>query len=743
MRIRYLIIALILFQINHTFGQSDQSHEVTIIDSKHYSHVLAEVRNFRVFLPGDYEESAEKKYPVIYFMHGWSQRSFGSGGNTYSEYDQLDQNNGDNIEKFVSQHQVIVVKSDGYNRAKEEDYYVRPYNVGPVETHRQFPIYFPELIDHIDLNYQTIPDRGHRAISGLSMGGFMSFFIGGKYPHLFSAVGSFCGSPEFVIGPKEMPVEYRHLDMYRNYDGLNVRLHYGDQDFIRGYHEDLNRTWTNVMDQYSYKIFPGDEHTTSGLNEMFQYLFDTFKDLPGKPDKWSHIDIYPQFTVWDYLISSDRTQSGFTSLKNVDKRGFQSVVRDFLPDGSIQTHVNLSVLTPAIYEKNQPYVINDYHANRGIVTQTTIVSDELGRLKIVLDGAEHHIGINKREDDPNIALVSFTADNNTWALTNKEVSLSLELLNKGMASTDQIKARLYSANKHVTISKGESSFKGMKANERQHSETPFIFQINAENTDMIQFELELDNGQDIWKERFEVRVKNDPPLLKDYVIADGGSYIVTKGGDDLDTVSIGHGNNDGVANPGEFIEILARDNNRYYRTQIWADAPCINPAGINLRNSDYWGKYDNVGASAKSSTLLVASNCQPGTHVDLLLEYWMPDKPFHIIKEGKLSIEIQGADQTPPQFAWLQIPGDNKLQVKIHDGAAIQKVTATFIDKDENTFVLDLNDLGKDGDIVESDQVFGVDIPPKPFGFYRVILEGVDEYSNRSRKEMPGTFILH
>ena len=67
-------------------------------------------------------------------MHGWSQRSFGDGGQAYASFDKGDQNNGDNIANFVSAHEVIVVKSDGYNRSADEKYYVRPYNIGPVET---------------------------------------------------------------------------------------------------------------------------------------------------------------------------------------------------------------------------------------------------------------------------------------------------------------------------------------------------------------------------------------------------------------------------------------------------------------------------------------------------------------------------------------------------------------------------------------------------------------------------------
>ena len=38
-------------------------------------------------------------------------------------------------------------------------------------------------------------------------------------------------------------------DMYKNYDGMNLILHYGDKDFIRGYHQDMNRTWPSIMER--------------------------------------------------------------------------------------------------------------------------------------------------------------------------------------------------------------------------------------------------------------------------------------------------------------------------------------------------------------------------------------------------------------------------------------------------------------------------------------------------------------
>src|SRR6188508_109649 len=126
---------LLLLFTSPTNGQHADS--VTILDSRHYSNVFGETRSYRIFLPPGYFQNPQKKYPVIYFLHGWSQRYFGDGGQNYEQFDSGNQSKGDNIANFVSSHDVIVVKSDGYNRSPDEKYYFRPYNVTPVETFRQ------------------------------------------------------------------------------------------------------------------------------------------------------------------------------------------------------------------------------------------------------------------------------------------------------------------------------------------------------------------------------------------------------------------------------------------------------------------------------------------------------------------------------------------------------------------------------------------------------------------------------
>ena len=46
-----------------------------------------------------------------------------------------------------------------------------------------------ELIPYIDTTYRTIPDRGHRAIGGMSRGAGWAFRMGFSRPDLFSVIG--------------------------------------------------------------------------------------------------------------------------------------------------------------------------------------------------------------------------------------------------------------------------------------------------------------------------------------------------------------------------------------------------------------------------------------------------------------------------------------------------------------------------------------------------------------------------
>ena len=344
--LKVLVIGVLLIQVNLGWSQSQGvvlNSGVEVIDSYHYSKAFSSNRNYRIFLPPNYRENTEKKYPVIYFFHGWAQRYFGSMGKGYSNYDFGDENDGDNIEKFVSENDVIVLKVDGLNQFKEEPLNLSPYNVSLVSTFRQFPEYFKELIGYIDSHYRTVPDRTHRAVSGLSMGGFMTFWLAAKLPDWVSAAGNFCGSTEFSAGLLDFPVRYAHADMYDNFKTISLRMHNGDSDRLRFYHEDMNRYLLNAVPHYQFKQYEA-SHVTCGMGDMFIFLKDAFESPIPLPEKWDYIDIYPYFEVWEYKVETSRNRSGYTILENVNKEGFNIAVRNFLPDGELMPSVKVQLI---------------------------------------------------------------------------------------------------------------------------------------------------------------------------------------------------------------------------------------------------------------------------------------------------------------------------------------------------------------------------------------------------------------
>jgi hypothetical protein len=240
-------------------------------------------------------------------------------------------------------------------------------------------------------------------------------------------------------------------------------------------------------------------------------------------------------------------------------------------------------------------------------------------------------------------------------------------------------------------------------------------------------------------------VKKDMPAIQEFEIADGKIFTVAKGGNDQETVLLGKGNGDGIANPGESIVILVKHAQKYWRTDLYSADPYINPFGIAVRKSDYWGNYDHVGASAKFDIPLIASNCPENHTTEFFAEYWLPDYPMHIIRQGVVKIQVKGSDTTPPLVQWIQLAGENVIRTKIIDGSKIASVKTKLILKSDPTksFEVELNDLGKEGDGAESDNVFSKNIPTDKFGIYRVLIETTDSHGNKTIEERADDFVLH
>jgi len=728
------------FLIPLFLAQPGPGSDARILDLTHVSKVFGEVRNYRIFLPPGYEAETQKRYPVIYFFHGWGERynvptKEGAGG-----YDSGEDYHGDNIANFVAKNDVIVVKWDGYNPRIPGENYPRPYNIGPVETYRQFPLYFPELVEYIDSHYRTFADRNHRGVSGLSMGGFMAFWVGGKYPQLVGSVSNFMGSAEFVVGPNGFPSEYLHTDMYRNYEGVRTRLVMGTDDFIRWYHWQMNKVWDYTRPNYEHETFKWD-HGTPGMAKQLRFHMKAFADPLPKPVMWHHIDVYPTFEVWGYSITSDRHRPGFTALENVTSSRFRCSVREWLWDGQLMPSVNLNIVTDAVYPPNTPYRMTDVNVRTRDVRVEEQKSDAQGRLHIKLDGDLHEIGFNESQGHPLLTLAGFSIMGANWAIAGKETVLRVRLVNKGTAASGKVTGTLSSTNSHVKVDTNSVSWPRIGPGAMSEASTPLVFQVQDSAREVVSFELALENdSHDRWKVPFEVKLFPDVSPLNGVQVADGRTFRVQAGGDQVEERFLGIGNGDGIANPGESVQILVKDRGEFRMTSLYTTDPFVNTSGLNLRFSDYWGKYDHVGGSAKYSMPTISAGCPPGHEIVFFTEYWLPNAPEHILKRGLVRLRVEGKDQTAPKARWAEISPWNVLEVQMIEGGAVKEVKAklTQIQNPSYEVQVDLNDEGRDGDGAAGDTIFSGTLPDPPEGRYQVTIEAVDESGNRRSETLEG-----
>ncbi|MDB5718730.1 MAG: putative esterase [Sphingomonas bacterium] len=131
-------------------------------------------RDVFVVLPTRYGKDASKRYPVVYFLHG-----FFSKAERYMDAAKVvDAANA----AEAAGHEMIIVLPDSYTRHAGSMYSSSP-TTGDFET-----FVARDLVNYIDAHYRTIARRESRGLSGHSMGGYGTLKIGMKYPQVFSSL---------------------------------------------------------------------------------------------------------------------------------------------------------------------------------------------------------------------------------------------------------------------------------------------------------------------------------------------------------------------------------------------------------------------------------------------------------------------------------------------------------------------------------------------------------------------------
>lgn len=148
-----------------------------------------ERRRMTVYTPAGYDDS-NKQYPVLYLLHG-----AGGDENAWSELGRAVQILDNLIAQGKAEPMIVVMPNgNGAQEAVPGEYPNSMYKssfANPKTMEGSFEKAFPDIMNYVESHYRTINDKAHRAIAGLSMGGFHSLYISANYPDLFGYVGLF------------------------------------------------------------------------------------------------------------------------------------------------------------------------------------------------------------------------------------------------------------------------------------------------------------------------------------------------------------------------------------------------------------------------------------------------------------------------------------------------------------------------------------------------------------------------
>lgn len=235
-------------------GEETEFYKVSDVDHGTVSQIwydsptLGMKRRMSVYTPAGYEKGKEK-YPVLYLLHG-----MGGDEGAWMSLGRASQI----LDNLIAQGKVkpmIVVMPNG-NASQEaapgETHFglVPPTIALPQTMEGTFETAFPDIVKFVDKTYRTKADKSHRAIAGLSMGGYHSCHISKQYPELFDYVGLFSAA----IQPREKndsPIYKGGEAKLKAQFAAKPKLYWiaiGDKDFLY----DENKEFRKLLDKGGY-----------------------------------------------------------------------------------------------------------------------------------------------------------------------------------------------------------------------------------------------------------------------------------------------------------------------------------------------------------------------------------------------------------------------------------------------------------------------------------------------------------
>jgi enterochelin esterase family protein len=192
------------------YSQEQQVPRGELRTQMYYSDITQSWRRCFVYTPAGYDDS-DTRYPVLYLQHGSGEdeTSWGIQGKTDIIMDNL-------IAGKLAVPMLVVM-----DRGYAVDPTVKPTAGRRFAGFNTFErVITEEVVPLIDKTYRTIADRDHRAISGLSMGGFQATSIGFGHTDMFANIAGFSG----VSGVTEEQWATAYNGLFADADAFNQKV---------------------------------------------------------------------------------------------------------------------------------------------------------------------------------------------------------------------------------------------------------------------------------------------------------------------------------------------------------------------------------------------------------------------------------------------------------------------------------------------------------------------------------------
>jgi enterochelin esterase-like enzyme len=160
-------------------------------EKTYFSKTTGTWRRALVYTPPEYDQNTKARYPVLVLQHGSGENETGWTRQGKAQFI---------LDNLIAARQavpMIVVMDRGYairagdsTLSAKSDAWLEniPIAFGAFEE-----VVMKDLIPTIDASYRTIPDREHRAMAGLSMGGMQTLFITLRHLDSFAYIASLSG----------------------------------------------------------------------------------------------------------------------------------------------------------------------------------------------------------------------------------------------------------------------------------------------------------------------------------------------------------------------------------------------------------------------------------------------------------------------------------------------------------------------------------------------------------------------